>query len=207
VRAGFVRVNGLGLAYIEAGKGPLVVVLHGFPDTAHSFEGLLGQLAREGFHAVAPFLRGYPPTELPADRDYTLRTLAGDLIGLVDALGAPKAVVVGHDWGSVIAQVAVKLQPDLFDRVVLAGFPHLRSFLTITPRQLRRSIYMAQFQLPFWPERRLPHDDFAWITEELMKIADACCGGKVVSILEGGYSLEGLASGTAAHLRVLMGAQ
>ena len=164
MRHGFVRINGLGVAYLEAGAGPLVVVLHGFPDTAHSFEDLLDRLGRAGFHAVAPFLRGYPPTELPTDRDYTLRALAGDLIGLVDALGAPKAVVVGHDWGSVIAQIAVKLEPDRFDRVVLAGFPHLRSFLTITPRQLRRSIYMAQFQLPSWPERRLPRDDFSWIT-------------------------------------------
>ena len=165
MRHRFVRINGLGVAYLEAGAGPLVVVLHGFPDTAHSFEDLLDRLASAGFHAVAPFLRGYPPTELPADRDYTLRALAGDLIGLVDALGAPKAAVVGHDWGSVIAQVAVKLAPDRFDRVVLAGFPHLRSFLTMTPRQLRRSIYMAQFQLPSWPERRLPRDDFSWITD------------------------------------------
>jgi pimeloyl-ACP methyl ester carboxylesterase len=163
--AGFVRVNGLGVAYLEAGEGPLVVVLHGFPDTAHSFEDLLDRLAGAGFHAVAPFLRGYQPTELPADRDYTIRALAGDLIGLVDALGAPKAVAVGHDWGSVIAQVAVKLEPDRFGRVVLAGCPHLRSFLTVTPRQLRRSTYMAQFQLPSWPERRLPRNDFPWITD------------------------------------------
>ena len=62
--AGFVRVNGLGVAYLEAGEGPLVVVLHGFPDTAHSFEDLLDRLAGAGFHAVAPFLRGYQPTEL-----------------------------------------------------------------------------------------------------------------------------------------------
>ena len=161
----FIRVNGLELAYLDAGQGPLVVVLHGFPDTAYSFRDLLDRLGLAGFRAVAPFLRGYPPTELPPDRDFGLRALAGDLIGLIDALGAPRAAVVGHDWGSVIAQVAAKLEPCRFDRVVLAGFPHLRSFLSVTPRQLRRSIYMAQFQLPFWPERRLPRDDFAWITD------------------------------------------
>lgn len=164
MKSGFIRVNGLGVGYLEAGEGPLVVVLHGFPDTAHSFHDLLDRLAHAGFHAVAPFLRGYPPSELPSDRDYTLRTLAGDLIGLIKSLGASPAAVVGHDWGSAIAQFAAKMEPRRVNRVVLAGFPHLRSFLMVTPRQLRRSIYIAQFQLPSWPERRLPRDDFAWIT-------------------------------------------
>lgn len=153
---------GLRLACLEVGQGPLVVVLHGFPDTALSFRPLLRALAEAGYHAVAPFLRGYAPSPLASAGDYRLRTLAADLLALIEDCGAAQADVIGHDWGSAIAQRAVQLQPQRFRHLVACSVPHLARFLGALPGvQGWRSRYMLQFQLPWLPERSLVADDFA----------------------------------------------
>ena len=166
-----IRANGLDFGYLEAGTGPLVLLLHGFPDTAHSFSGVLPRLAAAGFHAVAPFLRGYAPTSLAPDGDYSIHTLGLDLIALLEHFGGgQKARVVGHDWGSVITQYAANLRPDRFERIVLSAVPHLRRFLlSPTSEQLKRSHYVFKFQAPFWAESRLPKDDFAWMVDVLIR--------------------------------------
>jgi pimeloyl-ACP methyl ester carboxylesterase len=162
----FIRANGMEFAYLEAGQGPLVVCLHGFPDTAWSFGPLLQKLAAAGFHAVAPFMRGYAPTEIPPDRDYSSLALGRDVIALLEHLEAPDAAIVGHDWGAAAAYAAASLRPDRIRRMVTAAVPHLRRFLLRPTRaQLRRSSYMLKFQLPAWPEKRIREDDFAWLLE------------------------------------------
>ena len=98
-----VTANGLEFGYLSDGPpdGPLALCLHGFPDTAHTWRHLLPRLADAGYHAVAPFLRGYAPTSVPADGRYDTGTLALDVCALHEALGGgPDAVVIGHDWGS-----------------------------------------------------------------------------------------------------------
>lgn len=166
-----IRANGLDFAYLEAGEGPLVILLHGFPDSPYGFQNVLPRLAAAGFRAVAPFLRGYAPTSLAPDGDYRLPTLAKDLIALVEHFGrGEKAYVVGHDWGSPIAQYAVNLRPDRFEKIVLACVPHLRKFLLSPTRaQIKRSHYIFKFQLPFWAEKRLPENDFAWMVDVLIR--------------------------------------
>lgn len=156
------RANGLDFVCLERGSGPLVLCLHGFADGAYSFEPLLDALARAGYRGAAPYLRGYAPTALAADDDYSLRTLALDVIALIDALGAPDATVVGHDWGAIIAQASAALRPDRVTRLVSAGVPHLRRlFLRPTLRQLRRSHYIFKFQIEGVADRRLARNDFA----------------------------------------------
>lgn len=164
----YIRANGLEFAYLEAGQGPLVLCLHGFPDTAWSFEPTVQALAAAGFRGVSVFMRGYAPSALPEDGDYRVSTLGRDVIALIDHLGADRAFVVGHDWGAVAAYVAAALRPDRFQGLVAAGMPHLRRFL-LTPGlgQLRRSSYMGYFQLPLIPERRIRARDFAWLRELL----------------------------------------
>ncbi|MGQ0699030.1 MAG: alpha/beta fold hydrolase [Panacagrimonas sp.] len=166
-----IRANGLDFGYLEAGEGPLILLLHGFPDTAYGWSGVLPRLADAGFHAVAPFLRGYAPTSLAPDRDYSLPALARDLIALLEHFGGgEKARVVGHDWGSVITQYAANLRPDRFERIVLSAVPHLRKFLLApTGAQLKRSHYIFKFQAPFWPERTLVRDNFAWLEQRLVR--------------------------------------
>ena len=159
----WIKANGLEFAYFEQGTGPLVLCLHGFPDTAHSFRDLMSRLAAQGYRAVAPFMRGYAPTSIPADGDYRIGTLARDAIALVDHFGAREASIVGHDWGAAAAYAAAILRPDRIKRIVTAAVPHLRRFLLRpTLKQLYRSRYMAKFQFPVWPERRLAGDS-AWL--------------------------------------------
>lgn len=158
------RLPDLDLAYLEAGSGPLVLCVHGFPDTAYSFEPVLDRLARAGYRAVAPFMRGYAPSSLAADGDYRLTTVAGDLVALVEALGERRAYLVGHDWGAAATYVAAAQAPERITAVVTAAVPHLRRFLLRpTLRQLMRSRYMGFFQLPRIPEARIVRDDFAWL--------------------------------------------
>src|SRR5580704_17116558 len=106
-----VQANGLRFACIEEGSGPLVLLLHGFPDTAHTWDDLRPRLARKGCRAVSPFMRGYRPTAIP-ERDADFETIARVAIALVEALGEKQAILVGHDWGAAAAYGAASLAPE-----------------------------------------------------------------------------------------------
>jgi pimeloyl-ACP methyl ester carboxylesterase len=108
----------------EQGEGPLVVLCHGFPESWYSWRHQLPALAAAGFHAVAPDMRGYGRTDRPEAIDqYTLLHLVGDILGLVDALGAEQAVIAGHDWGAPVAWHAAQLRPDRFRAVIGLSVP------------------------------------------------------------------------------------
>src|SRR6185436_17702688 len=108
----FVQANGLRFGYLESGQGPLVLLVHGFPDTPYSWDATRATLALAGYRAVAPFTRGYAPTEIPKEEAYDSDTLGRDLIALVRALDPKPAVVVGHDWGASGAYSAAALAPE-----------------------------------------------------------------------------------------------
>jgi pimeloyl-ACP methyl ester carboxylesterase len=161
------EANGLDIAYLESGPrgGPLALCLHGFPDTAHTWRHLLPRLGGEGYHAVAPFLRGYAPTGLPADGNYQTAALARDLNALHEALGGSgDAVVIGHDWGALATYLAVTHRPECWRRAVTAAVPPpasvMRAFFTYD--QLKRSWYTFFFQTPL-AQLALPSDDYAFI--------------------------------------------
>ena len=122
----FLEANGLRFAYLEQGKGPLVVLFHGFPDTAHTWDRTMTALADAGFRAVAPFTRGYHPTPVPADGKYDVETLGRDQVAIVDALGG-NAILVGHDWGAAGAYAAAALAPEKLRALVTLAIPHPRS--------------------------------------------------------------------------------
>ena len=128
-----VRANGLSFAYLSEGSGPLVLLLHGFPDTAYTWDRAMPALAAAGYRAVAPFMRGYHPTEIPADGCYDIDTLARDAVALIDALGEERAVIVGHDWGATAAYGAAATAPERVQLVIALGIPHPRSILP-TPK-------------------------------------------------------------------------
>jgi len=148
-----VSAHGLQFAYLEAGPadGPLALCMHGFPDTAHTWRHLLPRLAAGGYHAVAPFLRGYAPTEVPADGAYDTGTLALDANGLHQALGGgPDAVLIGHDWGALLTYPAAAHEPWRWSRIVTLAVPPPASlgFGFFDYGQLRRSFYVFLFQTP-----------------------------------------------------------
>lgn len=162
----WIRANGLDFAVLEAGEGPLVICLHGFPDTAWNMRPLLTALAAAGYHAVAPFTRGYAPTSLATDGDYRTTTLARDALALIEAFGKQRAFIVGHDWGAATAYIAATLHPEKVRGIVTAAVPHLRRFLLRpTFAQLYRSRYMGFFQFRGISERRVIADDFRWLRE------------------------------------------
>lgn len=164
-RRGEVRANGLRFATLEAGDGPLVLCLHGFPDTARSFRHQLPALAAAGFRAVAPWMRGYAPTEVPPDGPYQSAVLAQDAVALIEALGGEAAAVFGHDWGAVAAYGAAILAPQRVRRLVTAAVPHgpalPGAFLTSYDQQ-RRSWYMFFFQTPL-ADMAVAHEDFRFL--------------------------------------------
>jgi pimeloyl-ACP methyl ester carboxylesterase len=164
-RQGRVRANGITFATLEAGDGPLVLCLHGFPDHARSFRHQLPALAAAGYRAVAPFMRGYAPTDVPPDGPYQSAVLAEDAAALIEALGHERAAVFGHDWGAVAAYGAAVLAPERVSHLVTAAVPHGVAFptaLLTNYDQQRRSWYMFFFQTPF-ADMALPFDDYRFI--------------------------------------------
>ncbi len=123
----FVQANGLRFAYLEQGTGPLVLFVHGFPDTAYTWDRALAATAAAGFRAVAMFTRGYHPTEIPANGPFDTETCGRDILAMIDALGEKTAIVVGHDWGASAAYSAAALGPDKIDLLVTMAIPHPRS--------------------------------------------------------------------------------
>jgi pimeloyl-ACP methyl ester carboxylesterase len=156
-----IDANGLRFHALAHGPddGPLVLLLHGFPELARSWRSQLPALAGAGFRAVAPDLRGYGGTERRGP--YDTATLAADVAGLVRALGRERATVVAHDWGGVIGWSAAARHPDVVERLAVLNAPPLAALaaeVVRNPRQARRSAYIGFFQLPVLPERRLTRD-------------------------------------------------
>jgi len=131
----FVQANGLRFAYLSEGSGPLVLLFHGFPDTARTWDRVMPEVARAGFRVVAPFMRGYHPTEIPAHAKYDAETLGRDVLGLIEALGEQHAIVVGHDWGALAAYTAASLGPEHVRALVTVGVPHPNAIIP-TPMML-----------------------------------------------------------------------
>jgi len=145
-----VVVNDVDFAYLAAGDtGPLALCLHGFPDSAHTYRHLLPRLAANGYRAVAPFMRGYAPTAVPADGRYQTGMLAMDAIGFHEALGGDgDAVIIGHDWGAMATYTAANHEPERWRRVVTMAVPPSGAVGAgfMQYRQLKKSWYMFFFQ-------------------------------------------------------------
>lgn len=168
-----VRGDGVDLHVASAGAGPPVILLHGFPDGWSSWRLQIDALAAAGFRALAPDLRGYGRSDRPRRRDaYHLRHLVADVAALVRSTGGPRAHLVGHDWGGVIAWTFAARHPELLDRLAILNAPHPRLYSRAVwrPPQLLRSWYAWLFQLPRLPELVLSVRDFAairWMLREL----------------------------------------
>jgi pimeloyl-ACP methyl ester carboxylesterase len=145
---GTVEANGIEFAYLEAGEGPLVLLLHGFPDDAWTYEHQLEALAANGYRAVAPFMRGYQPTGPAPDDRYDGEALAADVAGLVDALGDGPAFVIGNDWGGFATHATGALHPEAVRRAIVINIGHPATFLSTLahPRQLHHIFHFWLFQ-------------------------------------------------------------
>lgn len=164
MKDGYADLGNIRLHYVEEGEGDLALLLHGFPDYSGSWKAQMPALAQAGLRVVAPDLRGYNLSDKPEPVGaYDIDLLIEDVLGLIKALDAPRAHIVGHDWGGIIAWYFAMRYPEYLDRLAILNTPHpghvpmgwLRD-----PRQLVKSWYIFLFQLPVLPEKRLSDDDF-----------------------------------------------
>lgn len=160
-----VRASNMNFTVLEMGEGPLALCLHGFPDTAHSFRHQMPVLAQAGFQAVAPFMRGYSPSEAAPDGRYDSPVLSEDALALITALGYKEAVIFGHDWGAVAAYGAAAAAPDRVRKLITVAVPYGNRFfeaLVTNYAQQRRSWYMFFFQTAI-AEAAVSFNDFAFL--------------------------------------------
>lgn len=147
------------------GAGPVVLCLHGFPDTLHTFDALLPALAEAGFRGVAVAMRGYEPQSQPADGDYHAVRLAEDVSAWVDQLGGGPVHLIGHDWGATIAFAASALAPAKIASLTVLSVPHPVRFAeayAVNPAQQARSHYIMEFQAPE-ADAGIIADNCAWL--------------------------------------------
>jgi len=152
----FIEANGLRFAYLEEGNGPLVIALHGFPDTANSWDHARPRIAAKGYRVVTPWTRGYFPTAVP-DRDADLETLARDVLALIAALGEESAIVIGHDWGAATAYAAATLEPARVKQLITIAIPHPAT-LKPTPLALWAARHFVAYKLAGAAGRFAKHD-------------------------------------------------
>lgn len=153
-----IAANGLDFGYHSLGEGPLVLFLHGFPDTAKAWDNVLAPIGAAGYQAVAAYMRGYAPSGIPAT-DATVADLAADVVGLINAFGGSPAVVVGHDWGASAAYAAAVFAPDAISKLVAVALPHPAGFKPGI-LDLWRARHFVSFKRKSAP-RRFVSKDFA----------------------------------------------
>ncbi|CAL0313128.1 unnamed protein product [Lupinus luteus] len=160
-----IRSNGIWIHIAEQGKGPIVLLLHGFPEIWYSWRHQIKYLAKNGYHAIAPDLRGYGDSDSPISANsYTCHHLVGDLIGLLDHFGEKKAFIVGCDWGATIGWYLSLLRPDRVKGFVALGVPYYPRSSTLKPLQTITKLYgddthVSQFQNPGRAERSFARYD------------------------------------------------
>ena len=150
LRDGYAEIGDVRLHYVEAGEGPLILLLHGFPEFWYGWRQQIAPLAAAGFRVVAPDLRGYNLSSKPDDvAAYDTDKLADDIRGLVHERGAESALLVGHDWGGTAAWATVMNHPEVVDRLAILNAAHPRKLSQGLhhPDQLRRSWYFFFFAL------------------------------------------------------------
>jgi pimeloyl-ACP methyl ester carboxylesterase len=160
------------LHYVEAGKGPLVLLLHGFPQFWYQWRHQIPALVEAGFRVVAPDMRGYNLSDKPPGvREYRVELLARDVERLILVCGERTATVVGHDWGAIVAWVAAMRHPGRVKRLAILNVPHPARFLDglLSPKQLLKSSYMFFFQIPRLPEEVIRAGNYALLRSVLRK--------------------------------------
>ncbi len=163
---GPLEFSALTAGFDSSPTGEIVVCLHGFPDDSGTFRHQLPALAAAGYRVIAPTLRGYEPSSQPDDGDYSLATLARDVLAWIDDLGADRVHLFGHDWGAAITYTAGALAPERFQSLTTIAVPHaarLTAALRKVPSQLRKSWYMSFFQIRGLSDRRVERDDWALV--------------------------------------------
>jgi pimeloyl-ACP methyl ester carboxylesterase len=160
------KANGLSFSAIDRGEGPVVLLLHGFPDTHHTWQYQIEALVAAGYRCIAPVMRGYESSSQVSDGNYTIDSIASDVAGWLDHLGVDKAHLVGHDWGAVMSYAAACKYPDRFYSLTTLAIPHMVTYskaLSRLPIQYLNSSYMLFFQLRGLADWVVRRSDFSFL--------------------------------------------
>jgi pimeloyl-ACP methyl ester carboxylesterase len=168
--------DGLPQVVSTVGEGPDIVLFHGFPDTPYGFAELEAELVRAGWRVTVPWLRGYQAETLVPGRPYDPETLGRDGLAVLDAVGAQRAVLVGHDWGALIAYVAAALDPERISAIITLGIPH-PSLLLSSPATLWAARHFVALKLPGAPAR-CRRNDFAYFEQLYRRWAPGWSGSE-----------------------------
>lgn len=158
----YITTNGIKLHYVTQGEGPLMLMLHGFPEFWYSWRHQIPEFAQY-FKVVALDLRGYNDSDKPSEQSaYVMDEFVLDVRGVIKGLGYEKCVLVGHDWGGMIAWNFAYSHPEMVERLIILNLPHPAKFAQgfTTPQQLLKSFYIFVFQLPWLPELLLQSSDY-----------------------------------------------
>jgi pimeloyl-ACP methyl ester carboxylesterase len=169
----YITTNGVKLHYVTQGEGPLMLMLHGFPEFWYSWRYQIPEFAKY-FKVVALDLRGYNDSDKPKDKlAYVMDEFVKDVEGVIKGLGYEKCVLVGHDWGGAIAWNFAYQHPDMLERLIILNLPHPAKFSQglRTPQQILRSSYIFFFQLPWLPELTLQASNYKAIERTLKGMA------------------------------------
>lgn len=151
-----IEVNGASYCYLESGSGPLVLLIHGYPDNAYSWEHQIRFLSQQGYRVIAPFTRGYAPTKVDSNSFFDRATLALDMVSLLDNVSnGEDAYLVGQDWGAAISYGILGAFPERFKRAMIMAVPHpveINRTLKTSPKHCVRSFHWFLYQLPLLPE-------------------------------------------------------
>ncbi|GAA1858501.1 alpha/beta hydrolase [Asanoa iriomotensis] len=203
VSEGYAEVGDVRLHYVEAGTGPLIILLHGFPEFWYGWRRQIAPLAAAGFRVVAPDMRGYNLSSRPGRVEaYDGEKLADDVRGLVHALGAQSASLVGHDWGGTVAWTTAMNHPEVVDRLVVLNAAHPRKLSQGLhhPGQLRKSWYFFFFALPELPETVVHANDWHFFRHFLRDADPAYTPEEMAHYLEA-WSQPGAATGMINYYR------
>lgn len=169
----FIQTNGITLHYVTQGEGPLMLMLHGFPEFWYSWRHQIPEFAQD-YQVVALDLRGYNDSEKPQDVSaYQMKELIADVKGVIEGLGYESCVLVGHDWGAAIAWSFAYTYPELLEKLIIMNVPHPAKFASglWTIEQLPKSWYMFFFQLPILPELLIQMNDYQAIAAGFLDMA------------------------------------
>jgi pimeloyl-ACP methyl ester carboxylesterase len=204
LREAYAKVGDERLHYVEAGDGPLIVLLHGFPEFWYGWRLQIEPLAAAGFRVVAPDTRGYNLSSKPDGvQAYDAGQLAADIRGLIKERGAETALLVGHDWGGTIAWTTAMHHPEVVDRLAILNAAHPRKLsqgLQHHPDQLRRSWYFFFFNLPDLPEA-VVHADHWHFFRHFLRDADPAYSPEEIERYIEAWSQPGAATGMINYYR------
>jgi pimeloyl-ACP methyl ester carboxylesterase len=203
LREGFAEIGDVRLHYVEAGDGPLIILLHGFPEFWYGWRLQIPPLAAAGFRVVAPDMRGYNLSSRPDDvAAYEADKLADDIRGLVHERGAESALLVGHDWGGTVAWATAMNHPKVVDRLAILNAAHPRKLSQGLhhPDQLRRSWYFFFFALPELPEAVVHANSWHFFRDFLHDARPAYTAEEIECYVEA-WSQPGAATGMLNYYR------